>query len=39
MIDEYAAYRVHHIVNLLSTEEEKMILNGYLNFDKKLATN
>jgi hypothetical protein len=39
MIDEYAVYKVHHIANLMSTEERKMILNGYLNFDKKLAAN
>jgi hypothetical protein len=39
MIDEYAAYKVHHFASLMSTEEGKLILNGYLNFNKKLPAN
>jgi hypothetical protein len=39
MNDEYAAYKVNHINNLMLTEEEKRILIGYLCFNKKLAHN
>jgi hypothetical protein len=39
MIEEYAAYKVHHITNLISIEEGKIILNGYLNFNKKFPLN
>jgi hypothetical protein len=39
MKDEYPVYKVHHIANLISTQEMKMILNGYLKFNKKLAKN
>jgi hypothetical protein len=37
MKDEYAAYKVHRIVNLLPTTDGRGILDGYLNMKKKVA--
>jgi hypothetical protein len=34
---EYAAYKVHHIANLMSTTDEREILDGYLNMKKKMV--
>jgi hypothetical protein len=34
MIDEYADYKVNYIANLMSTEEKKLILNGYHNLER-----
>jgi hypothetical protein len=39
MDDKYTAYKVHHIANLISTEEGKRIVMDYLSFKKKLARN
>jgi hypothetical protein len=39
MEDEYAAYKINHMANLLSTKEGKNILIGYLNINKKIAKN
>jgi hypothetical protein len=39
MMDEYAAYKINHIANLMSTEEGKKTLHGYINFKKKIAAN
>jgi hypothetical protein len=39
MIDEYAAFKVQTIANLISTEEGKRILMSYICFNKKLARN
>jgi hypothetical protein len=39
MLDEYAAYKIHHVASLMSTGERKMILSGSLNFNKKLVVN
>jgi hypothetical protein len=35
--DEYAAYKVHHIANLMSTTDGQGILDGYLNMKRKVA--
>jgi hypothetical protein len=37
MEDEYAAYKVHYIANLMSTTDGRGILDGYLNMNKKVA--
>jgi hypothetical protein len=39
MEDEYAAYKINHVANLLSTEEGRNILIGYVNFNKRIAKN
>jgi hypothetical protein len=39
LVDEYNAYKVNHIANLLSSEEGKKILNGYCNLKGKIAKN
>jgi hypothetical protein len=37
MMDEYAAYKVHHVASLMSTTDGRGILDGYLNIRKKVA--
>jgi hypothetical protein len=37
MKDEVAAYKVPHIVNLLSTTNGRGILDGYLNMKKMVS--
>jgi hypothetical protein len=37
MKDEYAAYKVNHITNLMSITDEPKILDGYLNMKRKVA--
>jgi hypothetical protein len=37
MEDEYAAYKIHHVANLMATSDVREILNGYLNLNKKVA--
>jgi hypothetical protein len=39
MKDEYAAYKVHQITNLILAKEGKRFLMVYLSFKKKLADN
>jgi hypothetical protein len=39
MEDKYAAYKINHVSNLLSTDEGKRILLGYININKKIAKN
>jgi hypothetical protein len=39
MKDESITYKVHHITNLISTEEWTRILMEYLCFKKKLGCN
>jgi hypothetical protein len=39
MVDEYATYKVSHIVNLLSTVEGKKILEGYINLKGRITKN
>jgi hypothetical protein len=35
MDDEYPAYKVHHIANLISIKKREKILMGYLSVKKK----
>jgi hypothetical protein len=37
MKDEYTAYKVSHIANLMSTTDGRGILDGYLNTKRKVA--
>jgi hypothetical protein len=37
--DGYAAYRVNHVANLMSTEVGRQILLGCINLNKKIAVN
>jgi hypothetical protein len=39
MQDEYAAYKINHVANLLTNEEGKSILLGYTKISKKIAKN
>jgi hypothetical protein len=39
MEDKYAAYKINHVSNLLSTDEGKRILLGHININKKIAKN
>jgi hypothetical protein len=39
MKDEYDAYKVNHIANLLSSEEGKKILIGYNELKDKITKN
>jgi hypothetical protein len=37
MEDEYEAYKIHHIANLMATSDGRGILDGYFNLNKKMA--
>jgi hypothetical protein len=37
MKDEYTAYKVHHLANLMSTTDGRGIMNGFLSMKKKVA--
>jgi hypothetical protein len=39
MVDEYAAYKVSHVANMLSTSEGKNILKGYLSIHEDVPDN
>jgi TfoX/Sxy family transcriptional regulator of competence genes len=39
MRDEYDAYKVNHVANLLSSEEGKMILIGYYEMKDRITRN
>jgi hypothetical protein len=39
MVNEYNAYKVNHVANLLSSEDGKKILGGCLNMTGKIAKN
>jgi hypothetical protein len=39
LFNEYYAYKINQVANLLSSEDGKKILNGYISLNKKIARN
>jgi hypothetical protein len=39
LFNEYYGYKVNHVANLLSSEDGKKILKGYIYLNKKIARN